>query len=199
MRNRFSKLLSVLLALCMILSMTGFMASAVVSVPTEYYVKYGGTGDGRSYDSPIGTIAGVIGAINADGHTAGDNVTVYLVPTGNEPTKEQLNITKATEGISAPVVQDTSLGFISFQAPNVAHSATITYTTYNYDAETDNKMILANGNSVSSGNNRDGSAHMYISGPSVFKDLYIIDLRMDGSAWDFYGQTHDVTIENVDW
>ncbi|MBR5553172.1 MAG: metallophosphoesterase [Clostridia bacterium] len=200
MKKRFSKFLSVLLGLCMILSMASFTVVAGDSeAVTEYYVKFGGTGDGRSYDSPIGTIAGVIGAINADGHTAGDNVTVYLVPTGNEPTKEQLNITKATEGISAPVVQDTSLGFISFQAPNVAHSATITYTTYNYDAETDNKMILANGNSVSSGNNRDGSAHMYISGPSVFKDLYIIDLRMDGSAWDFYGQNHDVTIENVDW
>ena len=199
MRNRFSKLLSVLLALCMILSMTGFMASAVVSVPTEYYVKYGGTGDGRSYDSPIGTIAGVIRAINADGHAAGDNVTVYLVPTGNEPTKEQLNITKATEGIAAPVKEDTDLGFISFQAPNVAHSATITYTTYDYDAQADNKMIIANGSRVASSNHRDGSAHMYISGPSVFKNLYIIDLRMDGSAWDFYAQSHSLSFENVDF
>ncbi|MBE6571139.1 MAG: hypothetical protein E7656_02690 [Ruminococcaceae bacterium] len=200
MKKRFSKFLSVLLGLCMILSMASFtVVAGEGEAVTEYYVKYGGTGDGRSYDSPIGTIAGVIGAINADGHTTGDNVIVYLVPTGNEPTKEQLNITKATEGIDAPVVQDTSLGFISFQAPNVAHSATITYTTYNYDAEADNKMILANGNSVSSGNNRDGSAHMYVPGPSVFKDLYIIDLRMDGAAWDFYGQNHDLVIENVDW
>jgi hypothetical protein len=72
MRNRFSKLLSVLLALCMILSMTGFMASAVVSVPTEYYVKFGGTGDGRSESTPAGAIPGVISSINADGWTTGD-------------------------------------------------------------------------------------------------------------------------------
>ena len=124
MKKRFSKFLSVLLGLCMILSMASFSVVAGDSeAVTEYYVKFGGTGDGRSYDSPIGTIAGVIGAINADGHTAGDNVTVYLVPTGNEPTTEQLNITKATEGIAAPVKEDTDLGFISFQAPYVAHSS----------------------------------------------------------------------------
>ena len=200
MKNRFSKFLSVLLGICMILSMASFSIIAEDNeAVTEYYVKYGGTGNGRSYESPIGTIAGAIQAINADGHGAGDDVTVYLVPTGNEPSAERLNIEKETDTLKAPVKEDTTLGFISFQAPNVAHTATITYTTYNYDAELDNKMILANGDSVKSSDHRTGSAHMYISGPSVFKDIYFIDLRMDGSAWDFYGQNHNLTFDNVDF
>ena len=203
MKKRFSKFLSVLLGLCMILSAASFTViaedEAELAAVTEYYVKYGGTGNGRSYDSPVGTIADAIKAVNADGHDADDNVTVYLVPTGNEPSAERLNIEKETDTLKAPVVEDTTLGFISFQAPNVAHTATITYTTYNYDAELDNKMILANGNSVKSSDHRSGSAHMYISGPSVFKDIYFIDLRMDSSAWDFYGQNHNLTFDNVDF
>ncbi len=164
-----------------------------------YYVQYGATGTGLTYDSPVGTIEEVIKAINADGWGEGENVTVYLVPTGNEPTKEQLDLTAAKTGVDAPITEDTILGFIWYQTPNVAHKATITYTTYNYGAEGVEKMILSNGNSVASSNHRDGSTHMFLCGPTVFKDIYVIDIRMDGSAWDFYTQSHNFELYNVDW
>ena len=164
----------------------------------KYYVKYGATGTGATIDAPAGDIKTVIETINADGWGEGDNVTVYLVPTGNEPTKAQLNATGAN-GEAAPIKLDTANGFITYISPNAPHTATITYTTYNYDPATDNKMILANADKVASSNYRDGSAHVYICGPSVFKDLFLIDMRMDNASWDFYTQNHDFTMENVDW
>ncbi len=170
---------------------------------SKYYVQYGASGTGLTYDSPIGTIAGAIKAINADGWGEGENVTVYLVPTGNEPTLAQLNYKNTNDG-NPPIKLGEANGFIYFAAPNVAHTATITYTTYNYGAEGVEKMILANGDTVTLADStkpnswRGGLSHMYISGPTVFKDLMIIDLRTDASN-DFYTQGHNFTLENCDW
>ncbi len=169
----------------------------------KYYVQYGATGTGLTINSPAGTIKAAIEAVNADGWGKGDNVTVYLVPTGNEPTLEQLNYKNTTQG-NPPIKLGEANGFIYFQTPNVSHTATITYTTYNYGAEGVEKMILANGDTVTLAEAdkpnswRSGLSHMYISGPTVFKDLMIIDLRTDASN-DFYTQGHNFKLENCDW
>ena len=57
MKTRFSKLLSVLLCLSMLLTTFGFTVIAEGEAVTEYYVKFGGSGDGRSATAPAGSIA----------------------------------------------------------------------------------------------------------------------------------------------
>ena len=84
MTNRFSKLLSVILSLAMLVSMCGVTTFADGTEPETgvYYVQYGASGDGLSAETPAGTLETVISAINAS-YGAGDNVTVYIMNCGS--------------------------------------------------------------------------------------------------------------------
>ena len=58
MTNRFSKLLSVILSLAMLVSMCGVTTFADGTEPETgvYYVQYGASGDGLSAETPAGTL-----------------------------------------------------------------------------------------------------------------------------------------------
>ncbi|MBR5553725.1 MAG: metallophosphoesterase, partial [Clostridia bacterium] len=52
-----------------------------------YFVMNGGTGDGLSPNSPVGSVADVINVINAAGYDADDEVTVFIMDACEEPYK----------------------------------------------------------------------------------------------------------------
>ena len=85
MKNRFYKILSVILAVAMIFSVYSIVTTAIE--PTEnssrvvdYYVKNGGTGNGKTVLDPAPTVAAVIDTINnVDNLTAIDIANVYIM------------------------------------------------------------------------------------------------------------------------
>ena len=82
MKKQFFKVLSVLLSIMMVLSVCSVVALADTSDIPSYYVKAGGTGDGRSLSNPAKTVASAVASMNADGYKAGDTVNIYLVQEG---------------------------------------------------------------------------------------------------------------------
>ncbi len=129
MKNRFSKLIVMLLCISMVLSMTPLTLFAADSaVTTDYYVKPGGTGDGRSASAPAGTLGTVIASINADGHKAGDTVTVHVIRTEEETKTSWQTVIKTTSDGTATTEKDeiSSIGFIGYETA-VAHTAKIIY------------------------------------------------------------------------
>ncbi len=80
MNNSFKRLISILLCLAMIFSIFSVYVAADTTPQTvSYYVKYLGTGDGRSISSPAGSICAAINSINADGLDADDTANVYVI------------------------------------------------------------------------------------------------------------------------
>ncbi len=63
----------------------------------DYYVQYGGTGDGLSPESPVATVADAVKLINAANFGAGDTATVYIM----QSESRDLNKTAGTYTIGA--------------------------------------------------------------------------------------------------
>ncbi|MBR5553345.1 MAG: hypothetical protein IKV98_05800, partial [Clostridia bacterium] len=124
------KLLSIVLCICMLVGLCQFNLAISAAdttpksaVPTEYYVKFGGSGDGRSENAPAGSIPAVISAINTDGHTTGDLVTVYVIDSG--------------EGSLKVINSNVLLGYDPQGLGSTPeHSATIKWTSYKPDEVT---------------------------------------------------------------
>lgn len=82
MKKGFKKILSIMLSICLLLSISFVSASITVAAAekvTDYYVGYGGTGDGSSLSKMAPTVAEAIKTINANGFVAGDTVNVWIV------------------------------------------------------------------------------------------------------------------------
>jgi len=82
MKKGFKKILSIMLSICLLLSVSFVSASITVAAAekvTDYYVGYGGTGDGSSLSKMAPTVAKAIETINANGFVAGDTVNVWIV------------------------------------------------------------------------------------------------------------------------
>lgn len=181
------KLLSFLLAFCMILGMAPMtLAVSAASTTTDYYIKAGGTGDGRSVSAPAGSAASVIASINAD-HPNSGNVTVYVIPSDANTTE-----LKAGDSFGKTL---PSGRFVPIRGENQtlpAHKATITYTTYNY-AETGVRAPLAFGPILAS-DPYNGYAHK-AQGDEIFKNILLIDVR-HGYYTDIYAQGHSLVFDN---
>ncbi|MBE6623067.1 MAG: hypothetical protein E7621_02660 [Ruminococcaceae bacterium] len=164
MKNRFARLMSVLLCVCMILSTFGFSVVAEDQAVAEYYVQKGATGDGRSEASPAGSIADVIAAINADGHTTGDEVTVYVIDSGEAAICEDGDV------IASDIVLGYSNGIDAGNAPvSITHEATIRYTSYSDEA----RSVIAHRN----WEENSWSGHLKVCGPTIFDNIAILEMR----------------------
>lgn len=186
MKMRSSKLLSILLAIVMVLSTFGIVSFAeeteTTPAQTEYYAKAGATGDGRTAETPAGSLATVIAAINADGHTTGDNVTVYIMRGDNE-------VFVYTEDMISAM---TPMYLVYSQTP---HAATITYTSYDENANSYIVFHLGSKKYVCS--KAYTGSHMVLTGPTVFKNISLFDIRADGTANDIVCDGYDLTMEDV--
>ncbi len=145
----------------------------------SYYVKVDGTGDGRTFDTPAGSATAVTESINADGYKAGDLVTVYVIPSV-EP--------------SMTVGTTFTLDEYKFVEMNrsVGHTATIKFTTYNYDSETQNYAVMSQANQTGSSNS---NINIFAQGPTIYENIITLDTWY---AWrtDLNAQGHDLTFKN---
>ena len=177
MRQNFSKVLSVLLSLVMLVSACGITAFGNDGkAAAVYYAQFGGTGDGRSESTP-GSLSAVINSINADGHSLGDTVTVMLMKYDGEPTDGKW---------------DSSADSVWLQYNGIAnHTATVVYQSY--DPENKSSIAFENVWAESGAGN-----HMIIMGPSVFDGVRIIDNRSDNWTREIMAQNYDLTIKNCE-
>lgn len=86
MKKQITKILSIVLSIAVVLSVCGmlgvFNANATDAEKiTDYYVGYGGTGDGSSLDKMAPNVATAIKTINANGLTAADTANIWIVQT----------------------------------------------------------------------------------------------------------------------
>ena len=75
---------SLVLSLAMLLSCFSLAASGAGTLRTaaaehNYYVQNGGTGDGKTKETPAATVAAAIHTINEDGLGAGDVANIYIM------------------------------------------------------------------------------------------------------------------------
>lgn len=82
MKTKNKKILCMLLSLIFIFSVFNGINVFANAATTEYYVAPNGTGDGRSAATPTRSITAAMQSIIDDGHSANDNVTIYV--TGGE-------------------------------------------------------------------------------------------------------------------
>lgn len=82
MKKGFKKILSVVLSFCLLISSLTIIGAISVSATekiTDYYVGYGGTGDGSSLEKMAPTVAKAINTINSNGLVAGDTANIWIV------------------------------------------------------------------------------------------------------------------------
>ncbi len=151
----------------------------IPEIPTEYYIKKGGTGDGTSSNTPAGSVINIVNKINSDGHTTGDLVTVYVIDNG--------------EGSKKAITSDCVLGYGNNGTDQVPeHKATIKWTSYDPDTVT---SLIGHVNWQGADSN---AAHWTVSGPSIFEDINIIDMRTSkNGGTDIYLNHWPVEFHNV--
>ncbi len=79
MKQKIYKLYSIVLTLAMVLSVCACAIGTVSALDANYYVKNGGTGDGRSPSTPAGSVEALIPSINEDLTNPDDIATVHIM------------------------------------------------------------------------------------------------------------------------
>ena len=168
------KWLSALLALCMIIGMVPFTFSAYADETgsAEYYVMYGGTGDGLTRENPMGSLKSAINAIENSGLGAG---TIYVIDAEDAFTATVGENKVAHHFVSYPIYSD-----------KVRYTATVTIK--GADGMANSHIAL----SPKWGDNNE----TYLGGPTVFEDITIFRTR--GSDNGINANGYALTIgENV--
>ncbi len=182
--TKMKKILSFCLSLCMILSLCPILLVSAQAKNAVYYVAYGGTGDGLSHESPLGSLGAAISAINAAGLTTGDTATVY--------------ISSRLYGVAGKTVQPTAWTsesdslFVGFDSITETHKATVVFTSDpqndGYDASDYNTLTKVAIRNVYNNN----SGNLSTRGPSVYRDLVILD------SWANASYSKDVCLSGND-
>ena len=182
--TKMKKILSFCLSLCIILSLCPILLVSAQAKTAVYYVAYGGTGDGLSHESPLGSLGEAISAINAAGLTTGDTATVY--------------ISNRLYGVAGRTLQPTAWTsasdslFVAFDSIKTTHKATVVFTSdpqnYGYDASDYNTLTKVAIRNVY--NNTGGN--LVTRGPSVYRDLVILD------SWANASYSKDVCLSGND-
>ncbi len=159
-----------------------------------YYVKGGGTGNGKTPQTPAGSIPAVVTTINADGLKAGDIATVYIINNGEPEDK---------------ISQYDKEKFVPYNtATNVAHTATVKITSYDQsdpswlmftstrDIETCTEKVEADGSITHTVAPTNGY-YLAVQGPTIFENINLLETRTSGYYYEFYAQGHDVELRNV--
>ena len=180
MKKSTTKILSLLLILILVFTSVNITVIAENSTEYNYYVKYGGMGDGRSPSSPASTVAKAVVSINTDGHTAEDTVNIFIM---------QDSITRATIN-SSGYHNLTSWRDFAAGENMQNHTAHLIIQPYVYkDSRT---VFLAESTKY-------GDIHptFTLRGPVTFKKLNLVTVR------DFYNHSvfldgYNFTFEHID-
>lgn len=174
MKKTFLKVLSAILSVIMIFSVCSVAISAQTTVAeNNYYVQYGGTGTGKSADSPIATVADAIAVINADGLDADDVANVYIMQHADW----------ATTAKSGESWKLTAWADYGEEVPT--HTARIIVQGHGVNADAWGNTYLAYHELVAKVQRLD------IAGPTTFKNIMIVCPRWDYDPISLNG--YDVT------
>ncbi|MBE6572543.1 MAG: hypothetical protein E7656_09885, partial [Ruminococcaceae bacterium] len=180
MKRELRRCLSILLSLCMMLSVCAFTAHAATEALAEegvYYVQHGATGNGLTKDNP-GSFATVVAAIN-EKYGADDTVTVKIVKAANE----------------ADTYTDISAIGLASISDIPAHSATLVLTS----ADENDLSWLTYKNFYSLKASDNNNCNVELSGPVVITKVKLLDGRNNWHA-DFYANSHSVKIcGDIEW
>ncbi len=156
------KILSILISLLLIFSVCSVATVSAEATAAEYYVINGGTGDGKSADAPAATVNDVIATINADGLTAGDTATVYIMQ------KDWTSTSELTYWADSSVGRNiTAYDFTLEVKPYDA--STTTYLVYHNKANYNEFMVLG--------------------GPTIFDDITIVCCRNNYDPISLFGSS----------
>lgn len=167
MKQKFLKLLSLLVSLALIATTCGIAVSAedsAVARTVDYYVINGGTGDGTSFETPAATVADVVTYMNeVDKLSEGDTANIYIMQRTNW-LEIGVGATVAGTADNAPAHGITAW---SVDGTVPAHTAQIIVQPYN-DAS---GIHLAYNGQIGLGK------AMILNGPTVFKNLTLVSPR----------------------
>ena len=138
----------------------------------SYYVISGGTGDGRTVETPAPSVEEVIPAINNDLKFANDIARVYIMQKENCPADDMnktpyddnknLNVSTFTPWLIRNNNDEGS------SKPKYTHTVKMIVSTYDYDETTNERNYLAF-------TDRIGTNHsMRLAGPTVFENIILL-------------------------
>ncbi len=173
-----------------------FTASTVHEPSAEYYVMYGGTGNGKTAETAAPTISSVITTIKADGHdVSGKAVKIYVMDyVDPEDDSNSWYNYAGGEGAEIGRVDDerknqahhmSAWAAYGSESAFPAHNATLIITSYDYanDGETNNHLAFT---TVLGPNSA-----MFFGGPVVFENINLVHSRRDYR--EFATRGNDVT------
>ena len=79
MKKTLKSILCFVLTVAMLVVTLNVAIQADTATVKNYYVKNGGTGDGRTEQNPAATVSKVIESVNADNLTVGDTANIYVM------------------------------------------------------------------------------------------------------------------------
>ena len=170
----------------------GVITAKLTYVGTDgaaYYVKFGGTGNGLTPTTPIGTVTDAIAAINRAGYTADDEVTIYIMDAYDIPYQVCAD---GSSAVGKPTYQanlkSAVTTWLKGDAYPEAWEAKLTVTSYDYEATGEATHLMWHevyGKNV----------NLTLHGPIVFKDINLINPRKYDREYFING--YDVTFENT--
>jgi len=159
----------------------------VEPITKNYYVKYGGTGNGRSADSPVATVYDAVELVNADKLGKNDIANIYIL---QDETWNTFNVNDETKVVGkVDGVNTTVPHAMTAWAPNgdavPSHEARIVIQAYDKDVKTHLAF------SANIGENKS----LQMAGPTTFKDIVIVCMRKYEQS--IYACGNDVVFEDT--
>ena len=152
------KFLSILMSVILLFTTFSSAVLATQSQATaDYYVKYGGNGDGRSSTSPAPTVTAAIKTMNADGYDEDDTVNIYLMQDGQ---------------ISTATMTDGYHNLPSWRDKSTENQPTYTAKIIVQPFDTSYRTYLAESTKYG-----DVHSRIILGGPTEFKDIAIVTVR----------------------
>ncbi|MBR4762265.1 MAG: hypothetical protein IK086_06480, partial [Clostridia bacterium] len=145
----------------------------------NYYVKNGGTGDGRTPGNPAPSVRYVTNTIYEDGLGANDTANIYVMQRDDVPAANSGTWTSGSAMLTTAWRSDSSME----DAGSKDHACKVIIQSYG-----EGKNYLSYGYSV--GQNRS----MLALGPTEFKNIKLIDQR--GGYGVIYGQGYSVQFDS---
>lgn len=162
--------------------------TAQLPAEKNYYVLAGGTGDGRSPNTPAKSVEAVIPAINADLPHKNDIAHVYIMQKQDAEALEYGAYSQTTSNFT-PWIADRSGANEVLGYPVYSHEAKMIVSSYKYE-ETGIKKHLIFSDYIGA------MHHLRLMGPTEFKDIILLGNRVPSTI---VARGYSVSFENTDF
>lgn len=165
MKRAFKKFLSGLLSLTLIVCVFSVCITLNVFADEkicDYYVGFGGTGDGTDVNNPAPSVAVAVNTVNKNGLTANDTANIYIVQDIAKP---------STAGKANAIDKDYTAHNLAYWGNVQSHTAKIVVMPHQ-DNQSINTNITETYLAVSDALGKQDK--MVLSGPTEFKNIRII-------------------------